>query len=58
MGNVEEAITVPAEEAAALLERKAESSPRVTSAVVDGANHVYWGREDELARLVSEFVEP
>lgn len=58
LGNVEEAITVPAEEAVGLLERHATSSPNVRAAVVDGANHVYWGREDELARLVGDFVEP
>lgn len=58
MGNIEEAITVPADAAAALLERKATSSPRVRAVVVDGANHVYWGREEELARLVRDFVEP
>jgi pimeloyl-ACP methyl ester carboxylesterase len=58
LGNVEEAITVPADEAARLIERNASSSPRVRVEVVDGANHVYWGREGELARLVGEFVEP
>ena len=26
--------------------------------VIEGANHVYWGREGELARVVAEFVEP
>jgi pimeloyl-ACP methyl ester carboxylesterase len=58
MGNVEEAITVPAEEAVCLLERKAARSPRARAVVVDGANHVYWGHEQELARLVGDFVEP
>ncbi len=57
LGNVDEAITVSAEEAAALLERQATSSRRVRVAVIDGANHVYWGREEELARLISDFVE-
>jgi len=56
LGNVDEAITVPAEDAVALLERHAPS-PGVRAVVVDGANHVYWGREGELARLVGEFVE-
>jgi pimeloyl-ACP methyl ester carboxylesterase len=58
MGNVDEAITVPAEEAVALLERQATSSGHVRAAVIDGANHVYWGREGDLARLVGDFVKP
>jgi pimeloyl-ACP methyl ester carboxylesterase len=58
MGDVEEAITVPAEEAVSLLRRGATSSPRVRAEVVRGANHVYWGHEGELAGLVGGFVEP
>jgi pimeloyl-ACP methyl ester carboxylesterase len=57
MGNVEEAITVPAEEAVALLERNAGPGG-ARAVVVDGANHVYWGHEKELARIVGEFVKP
>lgn len=57
-GTVEEAVTVPVESAAALVEAHAGSAPAVRVAAIEGANHVYWGHEDELAALVGGFVEP
>jgi pimeloyl-ACP methyl ester carboxylesterase len=58
LGNVDEAITVSAEAAVGLLERCGAGSPGVRAVVVEGANHVYWGREQELAGLVGDFVLP
>lgn len=57
-GTVEEAVTVPVEDAAELARTMATGSPRVDVATVHGANHVYWGHEDELAALIGAFVEP
>ena len=57
-GDVEEAVNVPVEQAASLIEEMATAAPRVESIIVRGANHVYWGREDELASAIGAFVEP
>jgi len=57
-GTVEEAVTVPVESAAALLRAHASSAPAIRVDAIEGANHVYWGHEDELAELVSGFVQP
>ncbi|MFH1689356.1 MAG: hypothetical protein ABIE42_03860 [Candidatus Eisenbacteria bacterium] len=57
-GDVEEAVNVPVEKAASLIEKMAISAPRVESLIVRGANHVYWGHEDELAAAIAAFVEP
>jgi pimeloyl-ACP methyl ester carboxylesterase len=57
LGTVDEAMTVSAERAAELLERHTASSADVRIEVIEGANHTYWGREDELARVVAGFVE-
>ncbi len=57
-GDVEEAVNVPVEEAAALIKKMATAAPRVESVIVRGANHVYWGHEDELATAIAAFVEP
>ncbi len=55
-GDVEEAVNVPVEEAA-LIKKMATAAPRVDSVIVRGANHTYWGHEDELATAVASFVE-
>lgn len=56
-GTVEEAVTVPVKDAAALTRERASSAPKVEVLVVDGANHVYSGFEETLARAVADFVE-
>jgi alpha/beta superfamily hydrolase len=56
-GDVEEAVNVPVEEAASLIKKMATAAPRVDSVIVRGANHTYWGHEDELATAVASFVE-
>jgi pimeloyl-ACP methyl ester carboxylesterase len=56
-GDTEEAVSVPVEEAAALIERMATSSPCVETVIVRGGNHVYWGHENELAAAVARFIE-
>jgi len=55
-GDVEEAVTVPVEEAASLIKKMATSAPRVETLVVRGANHTYWGHEDELSSAIAAFV--
>jgi pimeloyl-ACP methyl ester carboxylesterase len=57
-GDIEEAVNVPVEVAVSLIERMATSAPRVESLIVRGANHVYWGHEDELATAIAAFVGP
>jgi len=56
-GDVEEAVNVPVEEAAALIKKMATAAPLVESVIVHGANHAYWGHEDELATAIAAFVE-
>ncbi len=56
-GDVEEAVNVPVEEAAALIKKMATAAPHVESVIVRGANHAYWGHEDELATAVAAFVK-
>ncbi len=56
LGTVDEAITVLVEDAIDLLSAKAAAAPRVSTVSIPGANHVYWGHEAELARVVSDFV--
>lgn len=58
LGTADEAMSVSAERAAKLLERHAASPPGVRIEVIEGANHVFLGCEDELARAVADFVEP
>ncbi len=57
-GDVEEAVNVPVDTAVSLIEGMATAAPRVESIIVRGANHVYWGHEDELASAIGAFVEP
>ena len=57
-GDVEEAVNVPVDAAASLIQRMATAAPRVETVIVRGANHVYWGHEDELAGAIGAFVEP
>ncbi len=57
LGTVDEAVTVPVREAAALVREEAASSPRVDVIVVDGANHTYFGFEETLAGAVADFVQ-
>ncbi|MCK4510267.1 DUF1749 domain-containing protein [bacterium] len=57
-GDVEEAVNVPVDAAVSLIEGMATAAPRVESIIVRGANHVYWGHEDELASAIGAFVEP
>jgi pimeloyl-ACP methyl ester carboxylesterase len=56
-GTVEEAVTVPVEEALALVTSHATSSPRVETLVIPGASHIYLGHELALAEAVAAFVE-
>ena len=55
-GDVEEAVNVPVEIATALIEEMATASPRVATAVIHGANHVYWGHEEELVAAIRELA--
>jgi pimeloyl-ACP methyl ester carboxylesterase len=55
-GDTDEAVNVPVAEAASLIERVAVASPRVQTLIIGGANHVYWGHENELVKAISEFV--
>jgi hypothetical protein len=57
-GDVEEAVNVPVEDAAALMKEMATASPHVDAVIVHGGNHVYWGHEEELANAIAAFVEP
>ena len=57
-GTIEEAVTVPVENAMSWLRDKATQAPRVEAVVIKGANHAYWGKETELARVIAEFVDP
>jgi len=57
-GDVEEAVNVPVDTAVSLIKEMATAAPRVDGVIVHGANHVYWGHEDELARAIGVFVEP
>jgi pimeloyl-ACP methyl ester carboxylesterase len=57
-GDVEEAVSVPVEDAASLVREMAKAAPRVVTRIVRGGNHVYWGHEAELARVIGAFVEP
>ncbi len=56
-GTVEEAVTVPVREAAALMREEAASSARVEVLIVEGANHAYFGFEETLAGAVADFVQ-
>ncbi|MFH1502118.1 MAG: hypothetical protein ABIG03_03630, partial [Candidatus Eisenbacteria bacterium] len=56
-GTVEEAVTVPVRDAAALMRKEASSATSVDVLVVEGANHAYFGFEETLAAAVAEFVE-
>jgi len=56
-GTLYEAVTVPVADALALAKAHATASPRVTAVAVEGGDHIYLGREDELARVVASFVE-
>ena len=56
LGDVEEAVNVPVEEALRLVKAMAKSSPSVSGRVFHGANHVYWGHEPELAAAIADFV--
>ena len=56
-GDVEEAVTVPVDTAASLIEQMATAAPSVEGVIVRGANHSYWGHEGELARAIATFVE-
>ena len=57
-GTVDEAVTVPVEEAAALVRGAASAAESVDVLVVNGANHTYLGFEETLAEAVSDFVKP
>jgi len=57
-GDVEEAVNIPVDDAAALMKEMAIGSPRVETLIVRGGNHVYWGHEEELAGAIAAFVEP
>lgn len=57
-GTVEEAVTVPVKEAAALMREEASSDAGIDVLVVEGANHSYFGFEETLAGAVADFIEP
>ncbi len=57
-GTVDEAVTVPVEDAAELARAMATGSLGADVSVVEGANHTYWGKEDSLAGLIGGFIEP
>jgi pimeloyl-ACP methyl ester carboxylesterase len=57
-GNVEEAVNIEVSDALYLMKTAATSSPKVEGIVIDGANHVYWGHEEELAEAIAAFVKP
>ena len=57
-GTVDEAVTIPVEDAAELTRTMAAGSPRVDVSVIEGANHTYWDKEDTLAALIGGFIEP
>jgi len=54
MGDVEEAVTIRPDDAARLV--ASHMGGQADCVVIEGANHVYWGHEDELAGAVSSFV--
>ncbi len=56
-GTVEEAVTVPVDEAAALIRERASAAASVDVVIVEGANHTYFGLEEALASAVADFVE-
>lgn len=56
-GTVNEAVTVPVEDALALAKAHATASPRVVTAAISGGDHTYLGHERELAEAVAAFVE-
>jgi dienelactone hydrolase len=41
----------------ATIRRNTWSSPRVDTRIIPGADHVYWGKARETARLISKWVE-
>jgi pimeloyl-ACP methyl ester carboxylesterase len=55
-GDTDEAVNVPVTEAASFIKSAAVGSPRIETLIVRGANHVYWGHEEELVRAIAEFV--
>jgi pimeloyl-ACP methyl ester carboxylesterase len=55
-GDVDEAVNVPVTEAASLIKHAASQATSVETLIVHGANHVYWGHEETLARAIAEFV--
>ena len=57
-GTIEEAVTVPVENALSLLRDEATQAPGVETVIIEDANHAYWGKEAELARAIADFVEP
>ncbi len=57
-GTVDEAVTVDVREAAELLRAHAAEGAGAEVRIFEGANHVYWGFEHELAQSIAEFVEP
>lgn len=57
-GTVDEAVTVSVEDAAELMRTMATSATRAEVVTIEGANHTYWGKENELADLIGGFVRP
>jgi pimeloyl-ACP methyl ester carboxylesterase len=57
-GTVEEAVTVPTDTAAALIREHAGEGTVVETVTLEGANHVYWGLEADVGRIVGDFVQP
>ncbi len=56
-GDVEEAVNVPVEEAVSLIKQTTTAAPRVEGVIVRGANHAYWGHENQLASAIAAFIE-
>lgn len=57
-GTADEAAFIEPEEAARLVALKAHRATRVETFLAEGANHVFWGSESDLARAIADFVEP
>lgn len=57
LGNVNEYVLGDLDETLALLERKATASSRVDTGIVGGAPHSYLGREEELSRIIGNWLD-
>ncbi len=56
-GTVDEAVTVSVDDAVNLMRAKTSSAAGSKVVAIPGANHVYWGHDDELAAEIRDFVQ-